>query len=120
MLDIFKINLNPKEIIYYISEEKLDLKNIEKSFGHIQITLNINTMIVISLYSRKKGCGTKLMVYSCKEQLKKGIKYVELDDCTKRYRMNHNIYTKLGMKYVDDYGPEMKGLTQIISTHLVF
>jgi len=118
MYKIFKYNINTNTILYYIYFKTLTLKNIDNSFGHIQISIDNNTMTVTSLYSRKKGCGTKLMMYSCKEQYDNGIKYIELDDCSERYREDHNIYVKFGMKYVDEYGPEMSGSIKNIINYI--
>ena len=38
----------------------------------------------------------------------RGVKAVTLDDDSDRYRQPHNLYIKLGFKYVDDSGPEME------------
>ena len=57
-----------------------------------------------------KGYATHLIVHVCKQAISKGIITIELDDCSSHYRKDNNIYTKLGLSYIDnEYGPEMIG-----------
>ena len=74
-------------------------------------------MTVVDLQSTtvNMGYGTQLMIKACKEAVKVGIYKVFLDDCSSRYRKPNNIYTKLGMVYTQEEGPEMIGDTRIIS-----
>ena len=68
-----------------------------------------NMMIITSLFSNKKGFATRLLIYACCHARKYGITKIEVDDCTDRYRQDHNFYTKNGFKYVENTGPEMVG-----------
>lgn len=86
-------------------------------FAHVAFDTKDNVVTIMNLESiiKGKGYGTHLIVHVCKEAIRKGITTVELDDCSSHYRKDHNIYTKLGLSYVDnEHGPEMKGNTSKI------
>lgn len=77
-------------------------------------------MIVSNLLSTQKGCGSALMVFASKEAIKRGITEITLDDCSDRYNQKHNLYLKMGMKYVSvGDGPEMVGKTNKVSKYYV-
>lgn len=112
--------------VYYINEVSLTKKEMkqcaDKVTAVIEVIFNIDekNMIVSNLFSNKKGCGSALMVFACKEGIKKGITDIILDDCSIRYNQKNNLYVKMGMKYVSvGDGPEMVGKTNKISKYCV-
>ena len=108
--------------IYYIAPHRLSplefKKNINKIPAFIEISTQDRIMSVLLLKSniRNRFFGSTVFLHACKEQIKKGITIVELDDCSSHYRQPHNIYIKLGLKYVADCYPEMVGnIEEILS-----
>ena len=64
---------------------------------------------------RRQGIATSLilrLVAYCREQ--HGVTVIELDDMSDHYRQNDNIYLKLGFKYLEETGPEMRAETSTI------
>ena len=110
--------------IYYISdydfqEKEMDIEN-EHLHGFADVIFNTHSVNVLSLLSSSKGCGTYLMVHISKEAIKMGIDIIELDDCSDRYNKSHNLYTKLGLLYLEaGEGPEMSGYTGVVSKNKV-
>ncbi len=56
---------------------------------------------------RNKGWAMCLIKEFVKRAQELGAVRVEVDDCTDRFRVEHNLYVKCGFKYRDSYGPEM-------------
>jgi len=104
---------SPVEVaVYYIASKKLDLSDLATNYKDIKGIIEVvfdDVMTITHMRSKVKGYGTVLFLYACEEAKKRNIELVELDDCSDRYRKPHNIYIKLGMNYIDDYGPEMIG-----------
>lgn len=101
-------------MIYYINDSELSseqlVKEYDSVYGLIRVVFSDEMDIVSFRANSGNGYGTQLFLYACNEARKKGISIVKLDDCSSRYRQDHNIYTKLGMKYEDAVsGPEMHG-----------
>lgn len=106
-------------VVYYIYNNALSSKHELKQYynllyGFIEVVNHIQekSMTITNLQSTHTGNGyaTHLILCACDDARKLGITTVNLDDCSSRYRSNHNIYTKLGMKYENcDGGPEMIG-----------
>ena len=65
--------------VYYINEVSLTKKEMkqctDKVTAVIEVIFNMDekNMLVSNLFSNKKGCGSALMVFACKEGIKKGI-----------------------------------------------
>lgn len=105
--------------IFYISPYKLTPKEFSKKYKIITAYLDcffdlvekIVTIKYLNVIQHKKGVGNAifLIFYCLKTAKKMGIHTVELDDCSSNYRKDHNIYLKAGLKYIDDFGPEMIG-----------
>jgi len=79
------------------------------------------SMTVIDLQSIILGAeyATHLMIKAAEGAKNRGIKYITLDDCSDRYRVDHNIYVKLGLEYENlTGGPEMKGLVSNVLKHV--
>ena len=113
-----------EKVLYYISDKVLYIQNFEiynkDVLGFVEVVFDKDDITIVDLYSStyKEGIGTYLMLHACKEAKKRGVKNITLDDCSERYRQKHNIYTKLGMVYVDsDGGPEMVGSINDILTN---
>ena len=95
---------------YYVTNGECKYTTV--GFIHVAYNKKDNVATIMNLESmiRGKGYATHLIVHVCKEAIRKGIITVELDDCSSHYRKSRNIYTKLGLLYIEDeYGPEMKG-----------
>lgn len=109
-------------VVYYISNRELCIQELQiyhKNLCVIEVIFHKNdgTMSVLDLQSTVPGkeYGTHLIIKACNEAEKRDISIVTLDDCSNRYRKSHNIYTKLGMTYEEDWGPEMTGSTKKIA-----
>lgn len=99
---ITSIYLNKKEIGY-----------INYCFNNGK-TRNNKTVYIINLMIiekfRNNGYAKLLLLNTLEDSYNKNnMCYVELDDDSDNFRKNNNIYTELGLKYVNNYGPEMKG-----------
>lgn len=112
--------------VYYINEVSLTRKEMKQCDGKVTAVIEVvfnmdeNTMTVCNLFSNKKGCGSALMVFACKEGVKMGITDIILDDCSNRYNQKDNLYVKMGMEYVSvGDGPEMVGKTNKVSKYCV-
>ena len=117
---------NFEQVVYYMNGGKelsiQELKQFYKNIpGYILVVFlpEERNMIINNIESSQTGkeYGTHLFVHACNEAKKRGITTVTLDDCSDRYRQPHNIYTKLGMKYDEDGGPEMTGKVEEISNY---
>ena len=111
-------------MVYYVANSTLcvqELKMYHKIIhALIEVIYNKDSMTVINLHSHQKGCGSALMVHAAKEALKRGIDQIDLDDCSDMYNQKNNLYTKMGMEYVNaGDGPEMEGSAAKISTYPV-
>lgn len=104
-------------VVYYMCWKKLCAQELKMYYkllpGFIEVVFHNDDrgMTVIDLQSTvpDKEHGTHLMKHACTAALSRGITKVRLDDCSDRYRKDHNIYTKVGMLYETDGGPEMTG-----------
>jgi hypothetical protein len=95
------------KIIYYINHcQTLYLQHVE---AYIEIIINykLYQMIVVNLVSRIKGNGKFLLNHVIQLAKINHLESITLDDMSKRYRMNDNIYIKSGFKYIYSEGPEM-------------
>lgn len=116
---------NTKTIVYYISDSAIKSRDFIKMYKslpayiHVVIDFNDNTITVIDLHSniKNKDYATHLLIYACTQAMKTGIPTMVLDDCTDRYRKPNNIYTKVGMNYINEEGPEMYGKTYIVGSY---
>jgi hypothetical protein len=73
----------------------------------IEFTINEDEMYITFLKSDGNGLGSMLIAYACSKGDDVSAITVEVDDCSDLYRQEHNIYTKLGFRYVESWGPEM-------------
>jgi hypothetical protein len=117
------MSFNTEIVVYYIYDKEISIQELKYIYnilpGFIEVVFHQN-MTVINLQSiyPGNGYGTHLMIHACNEAKKRGISTITLDDCSDRYRSQHNIYTKIGMKYDNEnYGPEMNGNIKDISTY---
>jgi hypothetical protein len=113
-----------EHIVYYISKKEIGLHNLKQVFKTLPAYIEVifiknDSMSVIDLHSTKHGkeYALHLIINACHEAQKRGISTITLDDCSDRYRQSNNIYTKLGMKYDDEIGPEMTGKVDDISKY---
>ena len=94
-----------------LNQFKLMVKYNDHTLGsYIEYYLN-DTLIITNLESivKNKGYATILLLSVLQKAKNKNINVVELDDCSSNYNKKHNIYLKLGFKYINKYGPEMTG-----------
>ena len=117
-------------MIYYIGETRLSLYEFQHrhpdeplpAYVSTVFDLNEKTMTVTWIHSSipNKGYGTTLMGEVAIAAKLAGVETILLDDMSDRYRKPHNIYTKLGLKYENNEGPEMIGnvntLLDLLST----
>lgn len=73
-----------------------------------------NSVTITDLYvepeERGKGFSIKLLYTLLGKARDSNIKYIYVDDHSDNYRAPHNIYTKIGLEYVEEKsGEEMKG-----------
>lgn len=111
-------------MVYYVANSTLCVQELKLHHkiipALIEVIYHKDSMTVIDLQSRQKGCGSVLMVHAAKEALKRGIDQIDLDDCSDMYNQKNNLYTKMGMEYASaGDGPEMKGSAAKISTYPV-
>lgn len=97
----------------YFKLESHPFKKYKESFpiASLEYVLDFNDskMTITYLYSNEKSLASKLLIYACTHARKHGISIIEVDDCTDRYRQDHNFYIKNGFKYIEETGPEMTG-----------
>jgi GNAT superfamily N-acetyltransferase len=112
-------------VVYYISSKELCVQELKMYYkllpGFIEVIFHpsCKEMTVIDIKSTYTGkeYGSHLLVHACNEAKKRGITKVILDDCSDRYRAEHNIYIKLGLTYDDCvFGPEMSGDIDFMSS----
>lgn len=91
---------------------RFNLTETNKKLGYLNIIFNYNEKTAIitdfSCIETNKGYGSILLNYVIQEMKKKDISKISLDDMSKQYRQQHNIYLKFGFTYIFDYGPEME------------
>jgi hypothetical protein len=115
--------LNLDIVVHYIYRRELSIQELKMYHkilpGFVEVVYNKPTpteegsMIVIDLQSNNPHheYGTHLMMKAAEGAKTRGIENITLDDFSDRYRVDHNIYIKLGLTYEDhDGGPEMVGL----------
>jgi GNAT superfamily N-acetyltransferase len=68
--------------------------------------LNITDLYVKHEY-RNQSYGTKLLKHAIQLAKECNCESITLDDCSDRFKSPHNIYVKLGFKYIDPNFPEM-------------
>lgn len=56
---------------------------------------------------RGRGIGTRLLLRLAELCIEDGVRRIEVDDMSDRFRMRRNIYRNLGFVYRRDTGPEM-------------
>lgn len=103
--------------IAYLGNQKWNIKeiqeNIRKTKSYIQFVTNQErnetTLLWLQSNVRGKGYARFLFEYMINYSKENGIKKILLDDCSENFRKEHNIYVNFGVKYIDDYGPEMEG-----------
>lgn len=79
------------------------LIHIGNKYGYINGNIDdrclyINFVDILPEY-QNKGFGILLIEQILNEAASNGVVHVELDDCSDRYRNNHNIYINCGFKY---------------------
>ena len=113
---------NSKTIVYYIHNRKLNIQELKQQYNSLTASISVVTnddqeITIADLQSTQhgKGYAMHLLKKACKEALSNNIINIILDDCSDNYRQNHNIYTKMGLQYLEEYGPEMTGSVKHIS-----
>jgi predicted GNAT family acetyltransferase len=110
-------------VIYYFAHKELCIQEFKEYYKLLPSLIEViynEQMTVIDLNSSVKGKGyaTALLVHASKEASNIGITVITLDDCSDNWCKPHNIYTKVGLEYVNGkHGPEMKGNTSIVSKY---
>ena len=107
------------ENVYYIDRNKTTIKEANKLKDHWMVG-SISTVwteedddMVIKFVSvdkeyRRRGIGLYLMLVALFDAKTHNIKKVTLDDDSDQARQPRNLYTRLGFKYEEDFGPEME------------
>ena len=86
-----------------MSRDALESKDYEQDSSNV---LNITDLYVKHEY-RNQSYGTKLLEQAIQLARDRHCECITLDDCSDRFKSNHNIYIKLGFKYIDLNFPEM-------------
>ncbi len=73
-----------------------------------QKVIDIHNLYITDQF-RNMGYGSYLIKEVLIDAYKLNYVYIELDDMTDNYRKEHNIYLKLGFKYIANEGCEMRG-----------
>lgn len=100
-------------IVYYMAPIPMCVQEFKDFHRHLDGVLEViitdNSMTIISIVSKIPGCGTDLMRACIAYAHSRGVVEITVDDCSERYRRDHNIYVKFGMTYNSLDGPEMTG-----------
>jgi len=108
------LNIYKNNIIFYISINKLQNKNIDSSFSFIQYIVDFEkkdgTLICLKTNKsfKNKGFATELLTISLDYLKNKNILKINLDDMSDRSWGGNNIYINFGFKYINLFPePEM-------------
>lgn len=108
------LNIYKNNIIFYISINKLQNKNIDSSFSFIQYIVDFEkkdgTLICLKTNNsfKNKGFATELLTISLDYLKNKNILKINLDDMSDRSWGENNIYINFGFKYINLFPePEM-------------
>lgn len=96
--------------LFYMIDNKSNIRGlISYDYDEKRKIGTIKSLFVDDDY-RGKGIGTALLwkLHDYIIMNNKNIKYVEIDDCSDNYRLENNIYLKIGAKYNKKMGPEMR------------
>lgn len=86
-------------ITFYIDTDDDDI-----SIGYLSVNENLNDFEL-----RHSSIGSFLLYMAISYAEYEGIETIKLDDDSDGFRTDNNIYLKIGLKYEEDYGPEMIG-----------
>jgi hypothetical protein len=106
MSDLSKIR------VYHIAPRKLSIQEL-KTYKHVlrgvcEVLDDGKTLTIMRIDATGGGTGTSVMSSAILDAI--DCDYISCDDMSDRYRKDHNIYRKFGMKYLNPtYGPEMTG-----------
>lgn len=110
-------------IIFYINDKLLKSNEITNatSFIHSVIDEKNKEATIIFIQTNKKyrnkGIAQFLLISLC-SYIKHKINTIVLDDMTKNAWKKNNLYTNLGIRYINEYPePEMIGECKFISEH---
>jgi len=103
-------------MLYYLGERAISLDQFNKTTLPSTLIAVIGSKLnILSVHSEKnergKGYAMYLISAACLDAYEKDVEKVTLDDMTDRSRKRNNIYTRLGMQYIDPEYPEMEGET---------
>ena len=108
--------------VYYIYHRELTFPELKEYYDtipsliHVVFSPDEVTIVDLKSVEKNKGMASRLIQLVCLEAVERNIKKIVVDDCSNRYRKSRNIYTKMGMKYINEDGPEMEGDTLSISS----
>ena len=109
-------------VIYYIFKDELSFDLIKKYYHNLYAIIEVvfinNKVIIKNFKSNIPTYGTYLLTHVYDEATKRNIEFIDLDDCSDRYRQTHNIYTKFGIKYIEEERPEMRGNIKDLSIYI--
>ena len=111
--------VNNDSHLIYINDKDNKFFNPD-TIGYIEYIIDEETNVVgiCDLHTNQKfrgrGIATFLMIIV--SYLNKG-KKITLDDMSDKSRKRNNIYLNIGMKYEENYGPEMIGDCDIVYSH---
>jgi hypothetical protein len=118
-MNLHELNYN-KSTIYYFNPEPLSLQEFKQNHTHLPGYIetfwdfNESNITINFLNSTKKYTGSLLLLTLFIQAYEHGIETVSLDDMSNNYRQANNIYIKMGLKYKEEWGPEMKGCVKDI------
>jgi ribosomal protein S18 acetylase RimI-like enzyme len=117
--------VNGLSIIFYISENIINMEDMktDEAVGFISFYIDDNDKDLTILFIRTNskftgnGIGTFLMILAASyvNSSNKTITKIRLDDDSDNSWQENNIYTKLGLKYINsEPEPEMEGTIQAV------
>lgn len=101
----------PRKEKDFHTESGIVLGFINTLFDYVYKRVEVN---FLRSFKGKCGIGTLLLLLVLKEADEKGMITVILDDDSDNYRLENNIYKKLGFVYCGEYCPEMEGVIKEI------
>jgi hypothetical protein len=113
-----------QKLVYYKNKIQLTHEEFVKQStelpGYVEGVLDIyyNKITITYINSNVKGNGILLLKTILNHAFLIGIDTVYLDDMSDRFGKKNNIYLKIGMKYIEEGYPEMKGYIKEMSLDL--
>lgn len=114
-MNLYTLEIEEDRFLYYYGSVRLPLDSFKTPNDTNGVSATIEfvkidgDIFITWLESKIQGKGyASRLLNICKDIVIESGTDVYVDDCSDRYRCEHNIYIKEGFAYVNDDGPEMK------------